>query len=106
MTAPTDGKQERKADAGIGCVLILLVVNTVLMGLFALSFALGPYSSWQQELWYRYGSIGFFLAGSVLPAIAVFWGRRSPAVLLATVSWLLLALLVFIGYAMVSGGGV
>lgn len=106
MTASIDGNQKTPADAGIGCVLTLLAINTALIGIVALTFAQGSYSSWTQELWYRYGSIGFFLAGSALPAVAVFFGRRSPVVLLASVTWLLVTLLAFFVYVMVSSGGV
>jgi hypothetical protein len=45
---------------GIGCSWALLALNTLFMGLLTASFVQGPYSSSQQELWYRYGSLGLF----------------------------------------------
>jgi len=91
---------------GIGCAWTLLGVNAVLMGLLAASFVRGPYSSSEQELWYRYGSLGFFLAGAALPAIALFAARRSRWVVIASTLWMLTVLLGFAWFAMMSGGGV
>ena len=91
---------------GIGCAWALLVINVVLMGLFAASFAQGPYSSSEQELWYRYGSLGLFLAGAALPAVALFAARRSRWIVIACTAWMLTLLLVFACFAMMSGGGV
>jgi hypothetical protein len=106
VEAADDQKLNKVGDTGIGCASIMLAVNTGLMGFVAFSFARGPYSSGEQELWYRYGSLTFFLAGSVLPAIALFVGRRSPPILLASLSWMFLVFLAFAGYAIASGGGV
>jgi asparagine N-glycosylation enzyme membrane subunit Stt3 len=106
VTVLDDETPNNEGDTGIGCARTVLAVNTVLIGLVAFSFAQGPYSSGEQELWYRYGSLAFFLAGSVLPAIALFLGRRSPLVLLVSLSWMFVVLLAFAGYVMASGGGV
>jgi fatty acid desaturase len=86
----------------------MIAVNTVLMGLVAVSFGSGPYSTAGQELWYRYGSVGFFLGGSVLPAIALFTSRRSMGlgIITALVVWLLIILFAFAAFVMMSGGGV
>jgi protein-S-isoprenylcysteine O-methyltransferase Ste14 len=97
---------EQNRVEGIGCAWALLVVNTALMGLFAVSFVKGPYSSSEQELWYRYGSLSFFLAGAALPAIALFAARRSRWVVIASTVWMLTVLLGFAWFAMMSGGGV
>ena len=91
---------------GIGCAWALLGLNTVLIGLLTASFVQGPYSSGEQELWYRYGSLGFFLAGVVLPAIALFVARRSRWVVIASSAWMLIALFGFVWFGMMSSGGV
>lgn len=91
---------------GVGCAWFLLAINTVLIGLLTASFVQGPYSSVEQEFWYRYCSIAFFSAGSVLPAIALFILRRSRAVIAASTTWMLIVLLAFAWFAMMSRGGV
>ena len=106
MTVSSDANSDKQTDTGIGCVLTLVAINGLFTGLYALSAAQGPYASTQQEVWYRYGSIGFFLIGAVLPAIAVYLGRRSPAILLMSLTWLILTFLGFVFYAMISSGGV
>lgn len=97
---------EQKRMEGIGCSWVLLGLNTVLMGLLAATLARGPYSSDQQELWYRYGSLGLFIAGAALPAITLIAGRRSFRVVAAATAWMLLTLLAFAWFAFNSGGGV
>jgi hypothetical protein len=91
---------------GIGCAWALLGINTVLIGLLTASFVQGPYSTNEQELWYRYGSLGFFMAGVVLPAIVLFSVRRSRWLVIASTAWMLLALLGFVWFGMMSSGGV
>jgi hypothetical protein len=85
----------------------MLGVNAVIIGLAALSFSQGPYSSRQQELWYRYGSLGFLLVGPIIPAIALLAGARRSAWAngLLTI-WMLAAFIGFLIYAFYSGGGV
>lgn len=92
---------------GVGCLLTILVINALLMGRFSLGFTQGPYSSREQELWYRYGSIGFLLGGAVLPAFALLLGakRTSWAIVSLTV-WMVAALFAFVVYMFYSGGGV
>jgi hypothetical protein len=104
VTPQKAGEQNRVE--GIGCAWTLLGINAVLMGLLAASFVQGPYSSNEQELWYRYGSLGFFLAGAALPAIALFAARRSRWIIVASTAWMLVCLLAFAWFAMMSGGGV
>jgi hypothetical protein len=92
---------------GAGCVLSMIVVNALILGAFALSFAQGPYSSREQELWYRYGSIGFVLLGAILPALALVLGiDRSRAATTALTAWMVATLLAFTFYALLSSGGV
>ena len=91
---------------GIGCTWLLLGVNALLTSLLVVSFGKGPYSSAEQELWYRYGSLSFFVAGAVLPAVALFAFRRSRWFVLASTAWMLAVLLAFVWFAMMSGGGV
>jgi hypothetical protein len=97
---------KRKRVEGIGCAWTLLIVNTLLIGLLTASFVQGPYSSSEQELWYRYGSLGFFSAGAALPAIALFAARRLRWVVIASTVWMLMVLVGFAWFAMMSGGGV
>jgi hypothetical protein len=97
---------QRDRIEGIGCAWTLLGVNAVVMGVVAAAFARGPYSSGQQELWYRYGSLGFVLAGVVLPAVTLYVARRSDGVGVACTAWMLAALFAFLGFVMMSGGGV
>jgi hypothetical protein len=85
----------------------VIALNTVLMGFLASSFARGSYSSWGQEVWYRYGSLGFLLFGAILPALALVSGaRRSPRLIIALTVWMLAALFFCFYYALMSGGGV
>lgn len=92
---------------GLGGAAWLIGLNTLLMGLIASSFAVGPYSSWAQELWYRYGSLGFLLSGAILPALALALGaRRSRTATKALTVWMIVTLFLCFGYAFGSGGGV
>jgi hypothetical protein len=77
------------------------------MGLVAATFAVGPYSSVTQENWYRYGSISFLCVGAILPAAALLLiARRFPIVIIASIVWMFAALLAFLDYMFMSGGGV
>ena len=97
--------QPKRAE-GLGCTWAWLAINTVLIGLLTASFVQGPYSSWDQELWYRYGSLSFFVAGVALPAIALFTARRFRWVVIATTIWMPVVLLAFVWFGMMSSGGV
>lgn len=99
-------KQGETDRTGIGCALAALGLNTLLIGLLTASFTQGPYSSAEQELWYRYGSLGFLFAGVIVPAVALLVARRSRVVPGASVAWMALTLIAFVYYAMMSGGGV
>lgn len=107
-TDPNSGDPLRAVQAGgIGCVLAVIALNALLMGSLAAGFAFGPYSSLGQEIWYRYGSLGFLFFGAILPAVALVLGaRRSSTLMLLLIPWMLCILVVFLGYAMMSGGGV
>jgi len=89
-----------------GCAFIVFGANAILIGLFTASFAHGPYSSRQQELWYRYGSLGFFIAGVVLPAFVLFSTRRSAGQIAGAIAWMIATLFGFVAYALMSTGGV
>lgn len=93
--------------SGTGCMLVMLGINTLMIGLLAFSFSHGPYSSQEQELWYRYGSIGFLIAGAVLPAIALRLGvlRRQWAIIALSV-WMIAVFIACFIYTLFSGGGV
>ena len=91
---------------GIGCAWAVLGVNAVLMGLAAASFMQGPYSSSEQELWYRYGSLGLFIAGVALPAVVLFAAPQSRWGVIVCTAWMLALLIAFAWFAMMSGGGV
>jgi hypothetical protein len=85
----------------------MLGINALFIGVAALSFSRGPYSSAEQELWYRYGSLGFLLIGAIIPGLALLLGARrfgwATAIL---TTWMLAAFLAFLVYAFYSGGGV
>lgn len=102
---PEEAGEQSRAE-GTGCAWVLLAINTTIIGLLTASFVQGPFSSDEQELWYRYGSLAFFLAGSVVPAIAMFATRRSRMVIVASTAWMLITLLAFVWFAMMSSGGV
>lgn len=89
-----------------GCAWTILVVNIVIIGFFSASMAQGPYSSHEQELWYRYGSLGFLISGVVLPAVAFFVIRRSRATVGFLTAWMAAILLGFMWFAAMSSGGV
>ncbi len=90
-----------------GCAWSMLGVNVLLIGLAALSFSQGPYSSKEQEIWYRYGSLGLLLGGAIIPAIVLLSGaRRSPWAITLLTIWMFAAFLAFLIYAFYSGGGV
>ena len=103
---PDIEKSQEQGGTGIGCALVMLGINTVLIGLVAVSFSQGPYSSPEQEFWYRYGSLALFVAGSILPAILLFTVRRSLRVSGASVAWRGATFLIVLWYVMMSGGGV
>ena len=84
----------------------MLAINTLLVGGATLSFSQGPYSSAGQEIWYRYGSLGLFLIGAIIPAFALLLGaRRSSLATAFLIMWMLAALFTFLVYAFYSGGG-
>lgn len=91
---------------GVGCAWTMLAVNVVIIGLLTASMVQGPYSNREQELWYRYGSLGFFIAGAALPAVALFAVRRSRSVVVASTAWMLAMLLGFVWFGAMSSGGV
>jgi hypothetical protein len=76
------------------------------MGMTLATFAQRPYASFEQEVWYRYGSIGMFLVGVVMPAFALFLLRRSQLALLITTIWTSAALIAYLTFIAMSGGGV
>ncbi|MDB5678122.1 hypothetical protein [Sphingomonas bacterium] len=92
---------------GWGCAAALAIFNTIFMGLLALAFASGGYSSWQQDLWYRYGSLAFVLIGALVPgAILIVRGRRSARAVIAVTLWMIVVLIMWAGFVFNSGGGV
>jgi hypothetical protein len=95
------------AQQSIGCTMVLIAANVILMGLFAASFVQGPFSSDAQEFWYRDVSLAFLFGGAILPGTAaLLWGRRSPLLLIALTVWMFVALIAWCLYALSSGGGV
>ncbi|HYW15123.1 MAG TPA: hypothetical protein VE891_03075 [Allosphingosinicella sp.] len=65
------------------------------------------YSSWGQELWYRYGSLAFLASGALVPALALSLGaQRKRAMPGALVAWMAMTLAAFACYAVWSGCGV
>ena len=90
-----------------GCSLAIVAINTIAMASLASSFATGPYSSWLQEAWYRYGSLGFLFGGAVLPGIGIITiGRHRYWLSVTLTLWMVVALFLCAGYAFQSGGGI
>ena len=86
---------------------VLSSINSVIFGLVALAFARGPYSSFEQELWCRWGSLGLLFAAGLIPALIAFRWRQAPgwaATLLGF--WCGVAGFVGLNFALLSGGGV
>lgn len=102
----TKKRDGQNREEGISFAWALLSVNGILMGLLAVTFGQGPYSSAEQELWYRYGSFSFFVVGAVLPAFTLFAAGGSRWVVLASTAWMFTVLLAFFWFAMMSRGGV
>ena len=95
-----------KQGEGVGCAVALAILNLVLMGIVAVSFSQGPYSSLEQEQWYRHRSLAFLVLGAIVPFAVLYIGRKNPLTVAATTIWMAGALLLFVGYVMYSGGGV
>jgi maltodextrin utilization protein YvdJ len=89
-----------------GCGFVVIGINALLMVPFAAEFVRGSFSGVDQMLWYRGGSLAFVLAGVVLPIAALLsrW-RRSFTAMVALSLWLPAVLLLFVGYALTSDGG-
>jgi hypothetical protein len=102
---PTNPIEQGRAE-NVGDAWTMLVVNVVLIGFLTASMVQGPYSSREQEVWYRFGSLGFFTAGVVLPAAGLFAIRRSRLVIAALNTWMLAVLLAFLWFGAMSSGGV
>ena len=94
-----------KQGEGVGCAVALALLNLVLMGIVAVSFSQGPYSSLEQEQWYRHRSLAFLVLGALVPSAVLYFGRKKPSMVTATLIWMGGALLLFVGYVMYSGGG-
>ncbi|WP_207793833.1 hypothetical protein, partial [Polymorphobacter multimanifer] len=97
---------EQKHVGGVGCAWTMLAVNVAIIGLLTASMVQGPYSSPEQELWYRYGSLGFLIAGVGLPAFVLVAIRRSRSVVVSATAWMVAILLAFVWYGAMSSGGV
>lgn len=84
----------------------LVAINAVIIGLFTFSFAQGPYSSGEQELWYRWISIAFLIGGVLLPAGLVFLRPQSAKRISVAINiWMVTTLFAFFPYLMFLGGG-
>lgn len=92
-------------DKRFGCVGSLALLNIFLMGLTALAFSQGPYGNFEQEAWYRYRSIAFFIFGAAIPAALIWLGRESSAIVSGAAVWMAVSLLLFVVYFLQSGGG-
>ncbi|WP_375380430.1 hypothetical protein [uncultured Sphingomonas sp.] len=100
---PDDGYQR----ARLGCAGSLAVFNIVSMGSLASIFAAGPYSSVEQAWWYRGGSIGLLIVGGIGPVLILCTiARRSARLTVALTLWMLIALVLLVGYVFNSGGGI
>lgn len=85
----------------------MAVFNLLAIGFLASAFATGSYSSWEQQAWYRYGSLGFLFFGAIVPAAGMATvARRSPLVTNILMVWMIAVLFACFVYAVMSGGGV
>lgn len=107
-SARARGMTEAQRARPLFAITIGMMLTTALLtGVAALSLGQGPYSSLGQEIWYRFGSIGFVVAGAGIPAAALWLGaRRSIYAMLALLLWMVLVLCGWLFYLMMSGGGV
>lgn len=92
---------------GWGCATTLGVFNISVIGIITVPLAIRGYASSEQALWYRYGSLAFLLVGALTPmAVLLAYGRRSPRAVVAVTMWMIVALLLWTGWLLNSGGGV
>lgn len=92
---------------GLGCAGTVAVVNLIPMGLIAYTFATMTYSNAEQERWYRGGSLAFLILGAILPMCWLLLMRRGYwGNIKAIIAWMLFAMLAFMGYVLISGGGI
>lgn len=91
--------------SGTGCMATVLGVNALILGLMAFSMSQGPHYNHEQEIWYRYGSLGFLLSGVILPSIALLLGAsRSRAAIIALTAWMIATLIAAVIYGAMSSG--
>ncbi|MEG3158901.1 hypothetical protein U1763_00135 [Sphingomonas sp. LB2R24] len=92
---------------GLGCAGTVAVVNLIPMGLIAYTFAMMTYSNAEQERWYRGGSLAFLIFGAILPLSWLLLIRRGCwGNIKAIIAWMIFAMLTFMGYVLISGGGI
>lgn len=104
MEARSSIEQDRAGN--VGDAWTMLVVNVIFIGFLATSMVQGPYSSHEQEVWYRYGSICFFIAGVIFPAVVLFVMRQSRLIVVSANVWMFAILLGFVLFGAMSSGGV
>ncbi|WP_129586235.1 hypothetical protein [Sphingomonas montana] len=97
-------EQERPRNAGD--VWAMLIANVVIIEFLTAGMARGPYSSREQELWYRYGSLGFLFTGVIIPAATMLAIRQSRFVVAFLNAWMFAILLGFMWFVAMSSGGV
>ena len=88
-------------------VSLLLVVNTIFIGFMTMARIRGPYSSHEQLILYRYGSLALFAAGVLIPWICFVFFRKfvERHTILASV-WLAATLSAVIIWGAALSGGV
>jgi VIT1/CCC1 family predicted Fe2+/Mn2+ transporter len=65
------------------------------------------YSNAEQERRYRSGSLAFLIFGAILPLCWLILMRRGYwGSIKALIAWMLFAMLTFMAYVLISGGGV
>lgn len=86
---------------------ILIALNALVWGGWAFSFAMSGVNNPAQAAWYFHGPFAVLLATTVAPTFALATGRGRHG---CTTAWLrgflILALISFLPYACMSGGGV
>ena len=104
--APVSSPVSQKTE-GLGCAGTLAAFNLIVMGSIAYIFSMMPYFNAGQERWYRGGSLAFLFLGALVPICWLVlirrghWGNAK-----AIAAWTFAALLAFMAYVLLSGGGI
>jgi hypothetical protein len=103
---PVSSPVSKQVD-GLGCAVTIAAINLAVMGFIAYVFSRMFYFNVGQERWYRGGSLAFLILGALVPICWLvlirrgYWGSAK-----AIAAWMFAALLAFMVYVLLSGGGI